>query len=445
MFEDSEHKQVLADYQTNQMLNKKLEDKSEALDLFVNTLREAVVLAPNMSMDEDFRNQVGDDSLELINRQARNWEIIFTRLQDDIEKIALFVTSWKVEIEQLPWKSRMKESLTKYEELIEKLKAAGQEDPSGYSELVKRKRTLNEKITGMEKIRLDLTTQEEKSEGIRKEIIKFEKDLREMRRQVIEQWNKPEFQQEIRVVMEEMGNDRSAEETFRKIIRKTGNEYARDISERDESGNLISGFLYELTSKAEHEERWKYREEYLNKLYNISEDNPDILSKPFAKHIESLRRNTPEDLDKLLVWVPRDTITLKLLKSGHEEDIEVGSAGQRTAGMLSLLLALNDCPLIIDQPEDDLDTSHISSLVVTGLRLLKTKQQVIVVTHNPNIPVNGGAEQMVVMNFAHGQICVRREGALQGKEIRNDVCEIMEGGRKALENRYHRISKALRL
>ena len=65
------------------------------------------------------------------------------------------------------------------------------------------------------------------------------------------------------------------------------------------------------------------------------------------------------------------------------------------------------------------------------------------VTHNPNIPVNGGAEQIVVMDFANGQIYVRSVGALQERIIRNDVCEIMEGGQKALENRYFRISKAL--
>src|SRR5665648_1055286 len=392
-------------------------------------------------IERELRKQLSTE--EDIIEETTNWQAVITILQDAIEKTALSVTAWKEHTDLLPWKVKLKESIVRYEELVEKLKEAGQEDPNGYSDLVKKKRNLDEKISGMQKMRLDLSSQEEKSHLIIKEIIKCEKDLRVMRKRVIAKWNHPDFQREIRVEMEEMGNDRHAEETFRKIIRKSGNEYARDICERDENGNLGSGFLFNLVSKEDPEERWRYREEYLTKLTDIPVDNPNELSKPFIRHVDALSHSTPEDLDKLLVWVPEDRIILKLLKDGRLEDIEVGSAGQRTAGMLSLLLALNDCPLIIDQPEDDLDTSHISNLVVAGLRLLKTKQQVIVVTHNPNIPVNGGAEQIVVMNFANGQICVRRVGALQERTIRNDVCEIMEGGQKALENRYFRISKAL--
>lgn len=83
-----------------------------------------------------------------------------------------------------------------------------------------------------------------------------------------------------------------------------------------------------------------------------------------ARHLDYLKQNTPEDDDRLIVWVPEDKLVLKFRKQGAEQDIQTGSAGERTAGMLGLLLALNDIPLIIDQPEDDLDTKLISSFVV---------------------------------------------------------------------------------
>ena len=70
-------------------------------------------------------------------------------------------------------------------------------------------------------------------------------------------------------------------------------------------------------------------------------------------------------------------------------------------------------------------------------------QQAIVVTHNPNIPVNGAAEQIVHMDFKRGQIVCQSSGALQNIEIRGAVCDVMEGGREALRNRYYRISQAL--
>jgi Fe-S cluster assembly ATPase SufC len=112
--------------------------------------------------------------------------------------------------------------------------------------------------------------------------------------------------------------------------------------------------------------------------------------------------------------------------------------------MLGLLLALNNIPLIIDQPEDDLDTKLISSFVVDGFKKLKKKKQLLIVTHNPNIAVNANSDNVVHMEFQSGQLVVSGNNALQDKQIRNAVCEVMEGGRDALNKRYYRISKALK-
>jgi predicted ATP-dependent endonuclease of OLD family len=100
--------------------------------------------------------------------------------------------------------------------------------------------------------------------------------------------------------------------------------------------------------------------------------------------------------------------------------------------------------LIIDQPEDDLDTSLISNFVVTGFKNLKRSRQLVVVTHNPNIAVNANSDNIVYMNYRTGQIVVSANDALQNKEIRSAVCEVMEGGKIALDKRYYRISKALK-
>jgi hypothetical protein len=70
-------------------------------------------------------------------------------------------------------------------------------------------------------------------------------------------------------------------------------------------------------------------------------------------------------------------------------------------------------------------------------------QQILVVTYNPNIPVSGAAEQIVDMKFYAGQIRIGSMGALQNLEIRRAVCEVMEGGKEALDKRYFRISRAL--
>ena len=184
-------------------------------------------------------------------------------------------------------------------------------------------------------------------------------------------------------------------------------------------------------------------DDFKDKLLKSTELDTNGFSKYLVNHINSLNQNYPENIDKIITWFPDDKINLKLIENRRSMNVETGSAGQRTAAMLSLLLSVDDSPLIIDQPEDDLDTKRITDLVVTGLRELKTKQQVIIVTHNPNIPVNGASEQIIHMNFAAGQVQTKASGALQNKNIREAVCDVMEGGVMALNNRYYRISKAL--
>jgi len=109
--------------------------------------------------------------------------------------------------------------------------------------------------------------------------------------------------------------------------------------------------------------------------------------------------------------------------------------------MLAFLLAHGEEPLILDQPEDDLDNHLIYDLVVRQIRENKLRRQIIVVTHNPNIVVNGDAEMLHALDFAGGQCRVAQSGSLQEKAMREEVCRVMEGGREAFERRYRRLGR----
>ena len=114
------------------------------------------------------------------------------------------------------------------------------------------------------------------------------------------------------------------------------------------------------------------------------------------------------------------------------------SAGQRSAAMLAFLLAHGEEPLVLDQPEGDLDNHLIYDLIVRQVREQKLKRQIIIVTHNPNLVVNGDAEMVHVLDF-HGQCYVKQKGSLQKDAMREEVCRVMEGGREAFERRYRRL------
>lgn len=74
------------------------------------------------------------------------------------------------------------------------------------------------------------------------------------------------------------------------------------------------------------------------------------------------------------------------------------STGQKCNTILPILLLDSDNPLSIDQPEDNVDNSFVFDSVVKNVRQVKRRRQLIFVTHNPNIPVLGGAEKVVVLD-----------------------------------------------
>jgi len=163
----------------------------------------------------------------------------------------------------------------------------------------------------------------------------------------------------------------------------------------------------------------------------------------FNKFLKAEADKRPEFLDHILCWFPEDGLQVEYSRKGDGRDFQsIGqaSAGQRAAAMLAFLLAYGNEPLVLDQPEDDLDNHLIYGLVVQQIRSNKLRRQLIVVTHNPNIVVNGDAELIHVLDFNH-QCYVKQTGSLQDQAMRREVCQVMEGGEEAFERRYQRLGR----
>ncbi|ALB02681.1 AAA family ATPase [Kocuria palustris] len=128
-------------------------------------------------------------------------------------------------------------------------------------------------------------------------------------------------------------------------------------------------------------------------------------------------------------------------------DIEQLSPGTRGIVLLLLYLsvdALDGRPLIIDQPEENLDPKSIFDELVHRFRSTRLRRQIIIVTHNANLVVNTDADQVIVANAgAHrpGQLpeITYKTGGLENRQIREQVCEILEGGKRAFEERARRL------
>ena len=112
------------------------------------------------------------------------------------------------------------------------------------------------------------------------------------------------------------------------------------------------------------------------------------------------------------------------------------SAGQRCSAILPILLLNGQNPLIIDQPEDNLDNRLIRQVIVNILASIKLRRQIIVATHNPNLPVLGDVEQAIILRAIEEKQCrLESTGNLDSPEIVSHITDIMEGGREAFQYR----------
>lgn len=155
-----------------------------------------------------------------------------------------------------------------------------------------------------------------------------------------------------------------------------------------------------------------------------------------------------------------------IVKSGNDT-ISNMSPGKKALVLLEMLINLENgnCPILIDQPEDDLDNRSIYSELVRYLRQKKHERQIIVVTHNANVVVGADAEEVIIANqdgkdtencayqfeYRSGAIenndpvienGIQVDGVLNQKGIQEQICDILEGGRQAFEARRKKYSTA---
>ncbi len=126
------------------------------------------------------------------------------------------------------------------------------------------------------------------------------------------------------------------------------------------------------------------------------------------------------------------------LKQG-DKSLEQLSPGERGALLLVfyLLLDKNDIPLIIDQPEDNLDNHSVATVLVPFIRAAKMKRQIIMVTHNPNLAVVSDAEQIIYVELDKENCYTfsTLSGSIENKDVNKKIVEVLEGTMPAFNNR----------
>ena len=133
--------------------------------------------------------------------------------------------------------------------------------------------------------------------------------------------------------------------------------------------------------------------------------------------------------------------TAALGEADNWQELEQLSTGQKATAVLLLLLLESDAPLLVDQPEDDLDNRFIFEEIVPRMREQKRRRQFVFSTHNANIPVLGDAELILGLSAlgeaseGRARIAPEHVGSIDVQPVRELVEELLEGGQEAFERR----------
>ena len=159
-----------------------------------------------------------------------------------------------------------------------------------------------------------------------------------------------------------------------------------------------------------------------------------------ASDIERLatRLNVEEWLDISLVELDDIPVFEYRQREGEYIQFSEASAGQQATALLRVLLSQDGSPLLIDQPEEDLDNQVIRD-IVAELWKAKFKRQIIFSSHNANIVVNGDADLVICCDYRtagdHSGGKIKCQGAIDVEEINKEITAVMEGGEEAFRLR----------
>ncbi|MCU1256387.1 MAG: hypothetical protein JWM83_2686 [Candidatus Angelobacter sp.] len=172
----------------------------------------------------------------------------------------------------------------------------------------------------------------------------------------------------------------------------------------------------------------------LEELTDFGEDRSRRIIDAFRANLDPFELEIVEIEDRIKI-----ELNVSTSRDSNFKDAAELSRGQKCTALLPILLARRQSPLIIDQPEDNLDNHFIYETVVNTIRRLKSKRQMVFITHNANIPVLAEADLIVVLN-SDGKIgFIEKQGTVD--QCRDSIVDLLEGGEEAFELRRKRYGR----
>ncbi|RXK57540.1 PHP domain-containing protein [Lacibacter luteus] len=353
----------------------------------------------------------------------------YTELKKQLEEIKQKAEELRMEFEtQLSatvWKSDFDQNQATFDQKREELESQGIKEISNF-EIISSAKTQKEKeLEKVIEIELGLASEIGKRDQLQADYLEKAKQINQARRTYIDNLLPTD---KIKVSINFLRNKADFIQKLRSIIQRP-DRFEDDVD-----------FLADKCFNGNTEQKINEVREIFRKIRRMEKVSE------VSGHFENLVRGmTDAQMDELELLLPEDEVEIKYKPSGATsfKPLSTASAGQKTTAVLTFILSQGELPLILDQPEDDLDNRLVYELIVDRLRQAKETRQIIVVTHNANIPVNGDAEYVVSMNSDSKTLEVLYSGSVEQANIKKEICDVMEGSEQAFDmrsKRYKQIS-----
>lgn len=403
----------------------------EALELTLNNLKEVALNHSLIKLPE-------------ITASSYCWFTNIDKIQNDLlSDIEDKVNSYQEKIEELKRNQYITELLINLEATNSELKRKVDElsqiqiSPKELTTLLASEITLRNELAGREDLVIQLATIDDNINLAYKNLVKHRKLLTQSRIDFINSLNLEDLNVKILPLASEANSVLSSYQKLSGIERFTQNIY-----DELNKNTLLHTFMNIHRFKPNAGDL-RYAEVAKIKTYHnnvlTKTDNPNFTSLHggLKRRISEI---STENATNFMCWFPEDGLNIEFRDEEQQfRQLETASPGQKSASMLSFLMSYGTDPLVLDQPEDDLDCGMLLTSVIPAIVNNKVRRQLIIVSHSAPIIVNGDTELVIAMKQRSRRLQPILIGGLQEKSIKDFICTQMEGGERAFKARYNRI------
>jgi len=370
------------------------------------------------TFDEAHKEALGQSTKNIIDGFAK----IKTALLKLKEETGQLKTDFESSVNASQWKTDLNKNTSDFNKKKEELEKEGIDAISSFERFSKEKADLEKELETINAKTVIRESDKRERERLQNEYLRLSKEITNKRREFVQSIVTGD---KVKVTIKPFRNQADFEAQLRKLIQRENTSFQTDIDA-----------LTEICFNGNVEQKIKDVRSVFLKI-KANEDVGSIVSGFFVNLVKSLN---DAQIDEIELMLPEDEIEVqyKPTSTAAFKSLSTASAGQKTTAILTFILSYGRLPLILDQPEDDLDNRLVYELIVDRLKQAKEKRQLIVVTHNANVPVNGDAEYIISMDTESKVLKVLHTGTVEQVSIKKEICDVMEGGELAFEMRSRR-------